>query len=87
VVRNELSMGFELPRLTVDMAGCPNCRHCWLGAHRDGNMTVKDFHDLRCGGTSREALQQRRPDLPLYGEENSGELSYDRGDGHFGWRS
>ncbi len=50
-------------------------------------MTVKDFHDLRCGGTSREALQQRRPDLPLYGEENSGELSYDRGDGHFGWRS
>lgn len=37
----------------VDMAGCPNrCRHYWLGAHKDGNMTVKDFHDMRYGGTS-----------------------------------
>lgn len=28
----------------VDMAGCPNrCRHCWLGAHKNGCMTVEAF--------------------------------------------
>lgn len=28
----------------VDMAGCPNrCRHCWLGSHKNGNMTVDEF--------------------------------------------
>ena len=28
----------------VDMAGCPNrCRHCWLGSHKNGNMSVDDF--------------------------------------------
>ena len=31
----------------VDMAGCPNrCRHCWLGSHRNGNMTVDDFRNI-----------------------------------------
>lgn len=31
----------------VDMAGCPNrCRHCWLGTHSDGAMTVQDFRDI-----------------------------------------
>ena len=31
----------------VDMAGCPNrCRHCWLGSHKNGNMTVDDFRDI-----------------------------------------
>ena len=28
----------------VDMAGCPNrCRHCWLGSHKNGNMSIDDF--------------------------------------------
>lgn len=28
----------------IDMAGCPNrCRHCWLGGHRNGNMSIDDF--------------------------------------------
>lgn len=28
----------------MDMAGCPNrCRHCWLGSHKNGNMTVDEF--------------------------------------------
>jgi len=28
----------------VDMAGCPNrCRHCWLGSHRNGHMTLDEF--------------------------------------------
>ena len=31
----------------VDMAGCPNrCRHCWLGSHKNGNMTVDDFRNV-----------------------------------------
>jgi len=31
----------------VDMAGCPNrCRHCWLGSHKNGNMTVEDFRSI-----------------------------------------
>ena len=31
----------------VDMAGCPNrCRHCWLGSHKNGNMTVADFRGI-----------------------------------------
>jgi len=31
----------------VDMAGCPNrCRHCWLGSHKNGNMSTDDFHDI-----------------------------------------
>jgi hypothetical protein len=31
----------------VDMAGCPNrCRHCWLGSHKNGNMTVNDFRSI-----------------------------------------
>ncbi|MFA6730433.1 MAG: radical SAM protein [Eubacteriales bacterium] len=31
----------------VDMAGCPNrCRHCWLGSHKNGNMTVDDFRSI-----------------------------------------
>ena len=31
----------------VDMAGCPNrCRHCWLGSHKNGNMTVDDFCNI-----------------------------------------
>jgi hypothetical protein len=30
--------------IMVDMAGCPNrCRHCWLGSHKNGNMTMDDF--------------------------------------------
>ena len=28
----------------VDISGCPNrCRHCWLGSHKNGNMSVDDF--------------------------------------------
>lgn len=31
----------------VDMAGCPNrCRHCWLGAHKNGHMSVEDFREI-----------------------------------------
>ena len=31
----------------VDMAGCPNrCRHCWLGSHKNGNMTHCDFRKI-----------------------------------------
>lgn len=31
----------------VDMAGCPNrCRHCWLGSHKNGNMTVDEFRGI-----------------------------------------
>ena len=30
--------------IMVGMAGCPNrCRHCWLGSHKNGSMTVNDF--------------------------------------------
>ena len=33
--------------IMIDMAGCPNrCRHCWLGGHRNGNMTVDEFRDI-----------------------------------------
>lgn len=33
--------------IMVDMAGCPNrCRHCWLGSHKNGNMTVDDFRGI-----------------------------------------
>ena len=37
---------FDMSYLGVmaDMAGCPNrCRHCWLGNHKNGNMTTDDF--------------------------------------------
>ncbi len=31
----------------ADMAGCPNrCRHCWLGTHRNGHMSIGDFRDI-----------------------------------------
>jgi len=31
----------------ADMAGCPNrCRHCWLGSHKNGNMTVCEFCEI-----------------------------------------
>ena len=31
----------------VDMAGCPNrCRHCWLGGHKNGNMSMEDFRGI-----------------------------------------
>ena len=31
----------------ADMAGCPNrCRHCWLGTHRNGHMSIDDFRDI-----------------------------------------
>ena len=31
----------------ADMAGCPNrCRHCWLGSHKNGSMTVDDFRGI-----------------------------------------
>lgn len=31
----------------VDMAGCPNrCRHCWLGSHRNGNMSTEEFKTI-----------------------------------------
>jgi len=33
--------------IAVDMAGCPNrCRHCWLGSHKNGNMTTDDFRSI-----------------------------------------
>ncbi|MGI6238562.1 MAG: hypothetical protein ACOYI5_02925 [Christensenellales bacterium] len=33
--------------VAVDMAGCPNqCRHCWLGGHRNGDMTMDEFRDI-----------------------------------------
>lgn len=40
---------FDMSYLGVmaDMAGCPNrCRHCWLGAHKNGNMSVEDFKGI-----------------------------------------
>lgn len=31
----------------VDMAGCPNrCRHCWLGSHKNGNISAQEFRDI-----------------------------------------
>ena len=31
----------------VDMAGCPNrCRHCWLGSHRNGNLSVNELRGI-----------------------------------------
>ena len=31
----------------VDMAGCPNrCRHCWLGSHRNGHISVNEFKSI-----------------------------------------
>jgi hypothetical protein len=34
----------------TDMTGCPNrCRHCWLGSHKNGNMTMDDFRDITAG--------------------------------------
>ena len=34
----------------VDMAGCPNhCRHCWLGSHRNRDMSVEEFKDIAAG--------------------------------------
>lgn len=31
----------------ADMAGCPNrCRHCWLGSHKNGKMTVDDVRNI-----------------------------------------
>ena len=31
----------------VDMAGCPNrCRHCWLGSHRNGNISIDNFRNI-----------------------------------------
>lgn len=31
----------------VDMAGCPNrCRHCWLGDHRNGNISIEEFKSI-----------------------------------------
>ena len=33
--------------IAVDMAGCPNnCRHCWLGTQKNGNMNVDEFRDI-----------------------------------------
>ncbi|MCL2815560.1 MAG: radical SAM protein [Oscillospiraceae bacterium] len=40
---------FDMSYLGVmaDMAGCPNrCRHCWLGSHRNGDMTVSEFRGI-----------------------------------------
>ena len=40
---------FDMSYLGVmaDMAGCPNrCRHCWLGSHPNGNMSVEEFKDI-----------------------------------------
>jgi len=37
----------EYLSVMVDMAGCPNrCRHCWLGCHKNGNMSAADFRDI-----------------------------------------
>jgi hypothetical protein len=39
-------MGWDMGKLNimVDMAGCPNrCRHCWLGSHKNGQMSIDDF--------------------------------------------
>ena len=31
----------------IDMAGCPNrCRHCWLGSHRNGNISPQEFREI-----------------------------------------
>jgi len=33
--------------IMVDLAGCPNlCRHCWLGSHKNGNISVAEFRDI-----------------------------------------
>lgn len=31
----------------ADMAGCPNrCRHCWLGCHKNGKMSIDNLRDI-----------------------------------------
>jgi len=31
----------------VDMAGCPNrCRHCWLGTHQNGRISIDEFINI-----------------------------------------
>jgi hypothetical protein len=33
--------------VAVDMAGCPNnCRHCWLGKQKNGNISICDFRNI-----------------------------------------
>ncbi len=33
--------------IMMDMAGCPNrCRHCYLGAHKNGNISVDEFKSI-----------------------------------------
>ncbi len=44
-----MSNNFDMSYLgvMVDMAGCPNrCRHCWLGSHKNGNMSLEDFRNI-----------------------------------------
>ncbi|NLO49462.1 MAG: radical SAM protein [Clostridiales bacterium] len=44
-----MSYRFDLSNLgvMVDMAGCPNrCRHCWLGSHRNGHLSVSAFRNI-----------------------------------------
>jgi len=36
----------EKLNVLLDMAGCPNrCRHCWLGSHKNGCMSIDDFQN------------------------------------------
>ncbi len=44
-----MSNDFDLSYLGVmiDMAGCPNrCRHCWLGAHKNGDVDPTEFCNI-----------------------------------------
>lgn len=39
-------MKYKKITVCLDMYGCPNrCRHCWLGAQDNGNLTVQDLKD------------------------------------------
>lgn len=49
VVKSKAAKHFDMSNLgvMVDMAGCPTrCRHCWLGSHKNGSMSVADFRDI-----------------------------------------
>lgn len=44
---NSSDGNFKKITICVDMAGCPNrCRHCWIGAGKNGHMTVMQFESI-----------------------------------------
>lgn len=44
---DDFNTKFRKITICVDMAGCPNrCRHCWIGAGKNGHMTVMQFENI-----------------------------------------